>query len=126
MFGNPDKFLKIATGIGILAAGAGIGYHFGVYVPKIEQARIAQAEQSQKNKENQFALQRKEARENYSICISAAEDLYDREWSDNCKLNSIGNKNSTCSLPENVATNVNDRLQERKSRCLEIFKAEID
>ena len=121
MFEYAEKFLKISVGLGILAAGAGIGYHYGIYLPQIEREKIAKAEQSEIN----LSSQRREARENYSICVSVSEELYLTEWSDNCKLSGVDSKKSKCSLPASISNNINGTLEERKSRCLEIFKAEI-
>ena len=83
MLDDADKFLKIAVGLDILSAGAGVGYHYGIYIPEMErekisreEQRIAKAQQVEKERQKRLSAQRQEARDSYSYCISATEDLY--------------------------------------------------
>jgi hypothetical protein len=132
MLDGADRFLKIAVGLGILSAGVGVGYHYGIYIPEMErekisreEQRIAKTQQAERDKQNRLIAQKQEAKSNYSSCISASEDVYDGEWIDNCKINGVNNKGKNCTLPSALADTLSKRMIERKNRCLEILKEEI-
>lgn len=113
-----NKFLKIAVGCGVLAAGLGIGSYFGIYVPQLEREKIAKAEEMR-------SAQRTEAREHYNACIDDSQEIYSRGWDRNCNYVGIDHKTSRCQLPASHADDLNRQNEVRKQRCLEIFKAEM-
>jgi hypothetical protein len=132
MFDDADKFLKIAVGLGVLAAGAGVGYHFGVYIPQIEREKIERMEQAQKEKQERSLkqqerlLKQQEARkERYNACNADAFATYELNWASSCKLFGVNNKGKDCSLPSYNADNQNQRLADDKKRCLDEFKSGI-
>lgn len=132
MLEGADKFLKIAVGLGILSAGVGVGYHYGIYIPEMErekisreEQKIARAQQVEKDRENRLLAQKQEAKDNYRYCISAAENIYSGDWDGNCKISGVNNKGKNCTLPSSLAETLSKRLDERKNRCLEIFKEEL-
>ena len=132
MLEGADKFLKIAVGLGILSAGAGVGFHYGIYIPEMEREKIsreeqrtAKAQQVESQKQNRLIAQKQEAKINYNSCISASEDVYEGDWAENCKASGVSNKGKNCSLPSSLAGTLSKRSDERKSRCLEILKEEL-
>ena len=132
MLDGADKFLKIAVGLGILSAGAGVGYHYGIYIPEMErekisreEQRIAKAQQAETDKQNRLIAQKQEAKSNYQSCISASEDVYEGDWAGNCKTSGVSNKGKNCTLPSSLADTLSKSMDDRKNRCLEIFKEEL-
>lgn len=87
-----DKILKLAVAVALVLAGSGVFYHFVIYVPELERARIAmeaqerasrqaQAEQEKRDRE----LQESARQANYSNCVAGAEKDYLANWSGACK-----------------------------------------
>lgn len=111
MFDDADKFLKIAVGLGVLAAGAGIGYHYGVYLPEIERERMETT-----------ASDNAARKERYSACRSAAWDIYSSNWDSNCI--SLGRKKD-CKLPTSAANRWGEEKKQYEKRCLDEFKSGI-
>ncbi len=56
MFDYADKFLKIAVGLGVLAAGAGVGYHYGFRDQKSEQNDQVEIKPTVKNKKTKTEI----------------------------------------------------------------------
>jgi hypothetical protein len=132
MLDGADRFLKIAVGLGILSAGVGVGYHYGIYIPEMEREKIsreeqiiAKAQQAERETQSRLIAQKQEAKSNYRSCISASEDVYNGDWIENCKTSGISNKGKNCTLPSALADTLSKSMNERKNRCLEIFKEEI-
>ena len=132
MFDDADKFLKIAVGLGVLAAGAGIGYHYGVFIPQIEREKIEKVEQAQREKQEQLLkqqesiLRQREARKGrYDACIADAFANYNLNWANACKISGVNNKGANCSLPNDTADERNQRWTEDKQRCLDEFKSGV-
>jgi hypothetical protein len=116
MFDNADKFLKIAAGLSLLAAGMGIGYHYGIYLPAIEQKRMAVAETVRTN----AALKEAKLKSDYSECLIYYEKEHQERWEEVCK---IMKKEENCSLPLSAADRLNNKMEAGKKTCLEEFKA---
>jgi len=132
MLDGADRFLKIAVGLGILSAGVGVGYHYGIYIPEMEREKIsreeqiiAKAQQAERETQSRLIAQKQEAKSNYRSCISVSEDVYNGDWTENCKTSGISNKGINCTLPSALADTLSKSMNERKNRCLEIFKEEI-
>ncbi len=132
MLEGADKFLKIAVGLGILSAGAGVGFHYGIYIPEMEREKIsreeqrtAKAQQVESQKQNRLIAQKREAKINYNSCISDSEDAYKGDWIENCKTSGISNKGENCTLPIALADTLSKNMNERKNRCLDIFTEEL-
>ena len=115
MFEDADKFLKIAVGLGILAAGLGVGYHFAIYIPQHEREQIAAAEESRIER----AASAKAA---YDECRMNAASAYDAGWDADCK---ISKKSAGCSLPSYKAERWNKYLKEERTTCLDIYKTQL-
>lgn len=118
MFEDADKFLKIAVGLGILAAGFGVGYHYGIYVPLHEREKIAAAEESRIER----AASAKAA---YDECLMNAASAYNAGWDADCKINGADKKSAGCSLPSYKAERWNKDLKEAKTTCLDIYKTQL-
>lgn len=108
MFDNADKFLKIAIGLGALTAGAGVGYHYGVYLPKIERDRLEAAANAT------IARQK-----NYAACLEAAEQAHLLRWETTCM--SSGQKEKDCPLEVFPADRLLDQKEAAEKVCLEKF-----
>lgn len=113
-----NRFLKIAVGCGVLAAGLGVGSYYGVYVPQLEREKLENAEKSR-------IAQRKEAKDNYRECTENSGVIYLQDWASNCSLVGIGSKKPGCSLPATRANELNKDDENRRQTCLEILKAEM-
>ena len=140
MFEDADKFLKIAVGLGILAAGLGVGYHFAIYIPQHEREKIAADEKREREKiaadekrerERAAAAEKTErdkqnsAKTEFEICKSNAWSDYKINWDAGCKINGINKQSPGCSLPGWLADKKNKSLQDAENACLEIYKAKI-
>ena len=129
MLNDPDKFLKYAVGAGLLLAGAGVGYHFGVYIPSVEQQKITlEREQIERQERDrvirQGILERiQEKRKNkYKSCLEDAESNYNYNWGRDFKRLKLG---KNCALPIRLADGWNDSLSEDERKCLEEFKLDV-
>jgi hypothetical protein len=118
MFDDADKFLKIAVGLGVLAAGAGIGYHYAVYLPKTEQQKIERAAQ----KEAQMVAEKEAKSAKYESCTTRALGSFLSGWEKSCKQ--LG-KGKDCSLPIGLAESWEETLKTDKQACLDEFKSGI-
>jgi hypothetical protein len=116
MFDNADKFLKIAAGLSLFAAGVGIGYHYGIYLPAIEQKRMAVAETVRTN----AALKEAKLKSDYTACLIYYENEYQEKWEGVCKR---AKKEESCSLPVSVSDRLYNKMEAGKKTCLEEFKA---
>ena len=122
MLDYADKFLKIAVGLGVLAAGTGVGYHYGIYLPEIERERVERAEQADRDRRD-AALKRETTRkERYNACVVDASSYYVADWESACKL---AGKGKDCSLVIPTAERLSKRLAADKQRCLDEFKSGI-
>jgi len=139
MFQDADKFLKIAIGLGALAAGAGIGYHFGVLLPEVERQKIeiekqAQERDAQREIQREKALKEKEKsleeknvarKEKYDACVATAYERHQRDWAFNCQSFGMDGKAKGCTLPTYIANPLLDELRSGKEGCLNEFKSGI-
>lgn len=122
MFDDADKFLKIAVGLGVLAAGAGVGYHYGIYLPEIEREKIERMENIQKEKQDRILKQQTVRKERYDSCKVTASSIYMSGWNSQCK---ILKRKDSCLLPSSIADSLNSELEMEKKRCLDEFKSGI-
>lgn len=118
MFEDADKFLKIAVGLGILAAGLGVGYHYGIYIPQHEREQIAAAEESRIERATS-------AKDAYDICLGKASSEYITNWDGDCALNGVNKKTAGCSLADGRAEKWNKNLKEANATCADIYKTQI-
>lgn len=89
-------FFKAAIAIGVLAAGLGVGYYFGLYLPGRDQARSTAVAE----------------------CLKRAADLYDKDWEDGCQSMKLG---KSCKLPRLLATQIEDRHHQFADMCYRQF-----
>jgi hypothetical protein len=88
---NPDTILKLSLAAAALIAGAGVGYHYGIYLPAQDLRRQTQwmaAEQARAEAEHK-ALAERAAREaaaqtEYQDCTAFAETSYKARWTMSC------------------------------------------
>ena len=125
MFEDADKFLKIAVGLGILAAGFGVGYHYGIYVPQHEREQIAAAEQSKIETAASAKAAAASAKVDYDECVSNAYSAYRNGWNSDCKLSGMDKKSDGCSLPAYQLERWNKYLEDEKANCLDIYKTQL-
>lgn len=140
MFDDADKFLKIAVGLGVLAAGGGIGYHYGFYLPELERQKIERAEQA-KNAESerlakmveraaqikrveqaQLSVEAAERRSRYRSCRLDEAVSYSKEWNLSCTSAGEGKE---CSLPLTIANRITAKYEAGQRRCLDESKLGI-
>jgi hypothetical protein len=141
MFEDADKFLKIAAGLGILAAGLGVGYHYAIYIPQHERERIAADEKrereriaaDEKRERDRIAAAEKaekdkqiSAKSEFAICKSSAWSDYKINWDAACKINGMDKQSPGCSLPSWMADKQNQSLHDAENMCLEIYKEKIN
>lgn len=140
MFEDADKFLKIAVGLGVLAAGFGVGYHYAIYIPQHESERIAAEERREREKiaanekrerEKIAATEKAEkdkqisAKSEFDICKANAWADYKANWAAACKINGANNQSPECSLPTWLADKKNSDHQDDENICLEIYKSKM-
>jgi hypothetical protein len=102
------KFLIVALGIGLLAAGAGLGYYYGIYLP---------------GSNNRIEDEKRQIKEiskiKYQNCIIVANKTFDFDFRLNC--NNLYQKNE-CDLPMNIVNNIENRTDRIRKRCIEEFE----
>jgi hypothetical protein len=118
MLDDADKFLKIAVGLGVLAAGAGLGYHYGVYLPEIEREKMAALEKERAATATANAARKQK----YNACLVDAWEIYSSNWDENCK--SLGRKKD-CKLPTSASNRWDEEKDQYEKRCLDEFKSGI-
>ena len=85
-------FFKAAIGTGVLAAGLGVGFYFGIYLPGRDQVRTsAMAE-----------------------CMKAAYDDYTKDWETSCAQLKMG---KNCKLPLLIARDKDERRHQSVDEC---------
>ena len=129
MFDEADKFLKVTVGLGVLLAGAGIGYHYAIYLPGVEQQKIDMErekirKEEREKQEEQERLAREESRKKlkYEICLDNARSNYDTNWKNDCKRLKRG---KDCALPVRLADSWNSEYDKDKKRCLDELKSGV-
>ena len=140
MLDDADKFLKIAVGLGVLAAGGGIGYHYGFYLPELERQKTERAEQA-KNAESerlaemveraaqakrveqaQLSLEVGEKKARYMSCRLDEMTFYADRWKRECKA--VG-RGKDCLLPSTTADRLTATYDAGQKRCLDESKLGI-
>jgi hypothetical protein len=85
-------FFKGAGAVGVLAAGLGIGYYFGLYLPERDHARSAAVAE----------------------CVNAVDEQYRQLWDDSCKQSKLG---KNCKLNVVIATTLNESRRQSEGFC---------
>lgn len=90
---TPDAVLKLSLAAGVLLAGSGVGYYFGIFLPTQaihetlnkntsrdagEAARLAQTERAEEQK-------REAAQQRYDGCLASANLAYQERWASGCR-----------------------------------------
>jgi hypothetical protein len=119
---DADKFLKVAVGVGVLMAGSGVGYHFGVYLPQIERMKVERSDRVARERQELADSKERERKARYDSCLQEAIDAYETNWSNACKINGLNNKSADCSLPRDSADRLEKFRKSDEESCLEEFK----
>jgi hypothetical protein len=85
-------FFKGAAAVGILAAGLGVGYYFGMYLPERDHARIAAVAE----------------------CVAAANENANKDWESSCKDQKLG---KNCKMNVFIAAGLNEARRQSISDC---------
>ena len=92
MLRHSDAILKLALALGVLLAGAGIGFYYGIFLPSQEIRRqtreiaARQAAAAAQSKALAEQARRAEAAQGeYESCVSFAELSYRRRWGQSCQ-----------------------------------------
>lgn len=87
-----EKAIKLSILLVILLVGFAVFYHYVIFLPKKEEARLEQQRQEQlakefKEREEQEKEQqeKEEAKQALEACIANAETGYHNEWKEECK-----------------------------------------
>lgn len=150
---NLDKVSRLAIPLGVLLAGAGVFYHYVVFLPGLERQKQSQLEAekvAQENKATQRAVQ-------YELCNQRARSVYVSDWATACqsvaddqKLNyenclkdplvmgnqflgkqycirTFGKANPApdCTLPGPWANSINAAYKDSQQRCLQESKNDL-
>lgn len=113
MLDYADKFLKAAVGLGVLAAGAGVGYRYGIYLPQVEAAKVATAAQE--------IARGKNRQEEYKSCKWTALSSYADSQMRECTRRGQA---LDCKLPNHLLSEMEQNFDDAKQICLEEFKSE--
>jgi hypothetical protein len=119
---DADKFLKVAVGIGILMAGLGVGYHFGIHLPQTERMKVERADRLSRERQEFAAAKELERKERYDSCLQEAEASYHASWASDCKINGGNNKSARCSLPSDNADRWEKIHEAEQKKCLDEFR----
>lgn len=84
---------KGVNALGVLAAGLGVGYYFGIYLPGRDQAQRAAV----------------------AACVAAADTQYSGDWDLSCEQLKHGK--SCKALPILIAKELDDRRHQRAAEC---------
>lgn len=119
---DADKFLKIAVGLGILMAGSGVGYHFGVYLPQTERMKVERSDRLSRERQEFADAKEMERKDRYDSCLQEAGDSYNAGWAGDCKVNGGNNRSARCSLPSDNADRWEKMHKSDQKKCLDEFK----
>ena len=93
---STGAWFRGAIGIGVLAAGLGVGYYFGIYLPNRDQTRGAAV----------------------ATCLKGAVDQYSADWESQCQQLKLG---KNCKLPRMFAKEIDERSQHLRDECPRII-----
>ena len=93
---QPDAVLKLSLAAGVLLAGAGVGYYFGIFLPAqaihetLDQGTRHQADKADRSGDLERAqraeAQRREAaQQRYEGCLATANLTYQDRWASGCR-----------------------------------------
>lgn len=93
---QPDAVLKLSLAAGVLLAGAGVGYYFGIFLPaqaihdSLDTGTRRQVEGTDRTTDLERARlaeeQRREAaQQRYQVCMGTADTTYRARWSSGCR-----------------------------------------
>lgn len=92
MLNRSDAILKICIALGVLLAGSGIGFYYGIFLPSQEIRRQTQeiTERQAASQARQHALAERAkiasaAQSEYESCMGFAEMAYKQRWSQSCQ-----------------------------------------
>lgn len=119
---DADRFLKVAVGLGILTAGVGVGYHYGIYLPQSERLKIERSERIAREQKEANDSKESKRKERYISCLDLAYENYRDGWEQDCKRNGYDNRGPNCSLPKYNADSWNKGYKEDRDQCLDEFK----
>ena len=122
---DPDKFLKVAVGLGILTAGVGVGYHYGIYLPQSERQKIERSEKVAREQQQTTSVRETEQKDRYNSCLELAEKSFSDGWARDCKVNGQNNRGPNCNLPASSAEYWNKISKDDREQCLAEFKLGI-
>ena len=89
---NGGGFFKGAAAVGVLAAGLGVGYYFGLYLPGRDHARA----------------------EAVAECVNTANENATKEWESSCKDQKLG---KNCRMNILIATALNEGRRQSVGDC---------
>jgi len=123
-----NKGIQVAIIVTLLLIGFSVFYHFVIFLPK--QAELKRAEQYQHRQEQQkLADQHRQEQQKLadqhnketqlSSCLNTAEEQYQSNWDMVCR--NLG-RSDKCVLPEILAADLNNQLNENKGNCANLYK----
>ncbi len=111
MWRNADAFLKVCAGISLISIGTGVGFYYGIHLPRFVEHR----EMSRKSEAD-------ERRARYKSCLASAEDQYFSHWNAECNLIK---KEEECALPVYVYSRIERTRDQSLKICIDKFKAGV-
>lgn len=144
-----DDVLKLAVAAGILSAGIGVGYYYGLHLPGRDER--VQLEETERRREARASEEQAQERrqESYRSCMVSAEADYSSRWDASCKRNAeraAQNRKdcmtrglqedvctglyppvpaANCSLPNELADDYDAARESAKKQCLEEAKSGV-
>jgi hypothetical protein len=141
-----DRLVKFAILFGAILAGGGVFYHYVVYLPGVEEANRARAEETRQS----AARQEMQRQQSYEVCKVGARRAYESDWATACATTaqtvadrqrkclsdkaimsnpymgenycrttfSAADPSPNCSLPGPRADGINKTYHEREEKCL--------
>lgn len=108
---NADAFLKITAGLALVSIGGGIGFYYGIHLPRLTEKKEIIKERDAQSR-----------RDRYNVCISVADQQHSSHWDSECELLK---QSEDCALPPYASSRVERFREEAKERCMEEFKAGV-
>jgi len=83
-----EKVIKLSIVLAILLVSFAVFYHYVIFLPQKEEARLKQEKQEQLAKEIKEQEAKAEAERALNVCLADAEESYSNQWYRECKSRS--------------------------------------
>lgn len=114
-----EQALKLSIIAAVLLVGISASYYYLIFLPRLEKTKSVDQVLHQmtiENKELEAKVESLFRAESLSTCLTAAFKDYEADWANNCK-----GRGSDCSLPRQLARDLDDRHQRSRDECFRMY-----